>query len=66
MLDGVPLYGPKESDGTYPHLDMWFHGHLGYTPDSPKKKVWHYHVTAYSPYYLDRYKGKVIGTFSNP
>lgn len=61
MLDGVPLYGPMDPDGTFPSLGL-YHGHYGDTPDGP---MWHYHVTTEHPYFVGRYKGKTIGTYTN-
>jgi hypothetical protein len=43
MRDGYPIYGRKDSDGTYPTLDE-YGGHSGTTPDSPSTAVYHYHV----------------------
>lgn len=45
MLDGYPLYGRKDADGTYPTLDAEG-GHTGVTADSPAMEVYHYHVNA--------------------
>jgi len=43
MRDGYPIYGRKDSDGTYPTVDA-FGGHTGFTIDSPDVAVYHYHV----------------------
>ncbi|HVJ88698.1 MAG TPA: YHYH protein [Labilithrix sp.] len=43
MRDGVPVYGRKDADGTYPTLDE-DGGHTGVTPHSPTTPVYHYHV----------------------
>ncbi len=43
MRDGYPIYGRKDSDSTYPTLDM-YGGHSGVTPHSDGASVYHYHV----------------------
>lgn len=43
MRDGYPIYGRKDSDGSYPTLDA-YGGHTGVTPDSASTPVYHYHV----------------------
>lgn len=42
LRDGYPVYGRKDSDGSYPTLDS-FGGHTGVTPDSTTP-TYHYHV----------------------
>jgi hypothetical protein len=43
LLDGFPLYGPVERDGTTPvELDACG-GHVGLTPDH-QRPIYHYHV----------------------
>jgi len=65
MLDGIPLYGPADCDGSTPVLERFFHGHYGPTPDDPSGRTWHYHVTLEAPYFVGRYKGKVLGKCLN-
>jgi hypothetical protein len=43
LLDGYPIYGRKDADGTYPTLDS-HGGHMGVTAESPGTEVYHYHV----------------------
>ena len=49
LLDGFPVYGPKESNNSDPTgLDV-YHGHTHVTTDYPAG-IYHYHVTTVSPY----------------
>ena len=51
LLDGFPVYGPEEENGTTvtsSHLDV-FHGHNHSTVDFPNG-TYHYHFTADAPY----------------
>ena len=51
LLDGFPVYGPKEEDGTVVTnsiLDA-YHGHSHKTIDYPNG-IYHYHFTTESPY----------------
>jgi len=51
LLDGFPVYGPQEEDGstvTSSDLDA-YHGHTHITADYPNG-TYHYHFTADSPY----------------
>jgi hypothetical protein len=50
-LDKKPLYGKwdDKSTDTLPELDACG-GQFGYTPESPSKMVYHYHVQAGPPY----------------
>lgn len=49
LLDGFPVYGPKETDNSNPAgLDV-YHGHTHVTADYPAG-IYHYHVTTVSPY----------------
>ena len=51
LLDGFPVYGPKEEDGsdvTSSLLDD-YHGHTHATIDYPTG-MYHYHFTADAPY----------------
>ncbi|MEP7127047.1 MAG: YHYH protein [Byssovorax sp.] len=43
LRDGYPLYGRKDTDGSYPTLDT-YGGHTGITADSAGAAVYHYHV----------------------
>ncbi len=49
LLDGFPVYGPKETNGSDPTgLDV-YHGHMHVTVDYPAG-IYHYHFTTASPY----------------
>lgn len=49
LLDGFPVYGPKEENNTDPTgLDV-YHGHTHATADFPSG-IYHYHFTAAAPY----------------
>ncbi len=50
LLDGFPVYGPEENGSLVAEtaLDP-YHGHTGATADYPSG-IYHYHVTAVSPY----------------
>lgn len=49
LLDGFPVYGPKEENGTDPTgLDV-YHGHTHATVDYPGG-IYHYHFTTAAPY----------------
>ncbi len=49
LLDGFPVYGPKEENGSDPSgLDV-YHGHTHVTADYPAG-IYHYHFTATAPY----------------
>jgi len=49
LLDGFPVYGPKETNGSDPTgLDV-YHGHTHATTDYPAG-IYHYHFTAAAPY----------------
>jgi len=49
LLDGFPVYGPQEADGTSPSgLDV-YHGHTHSTVDYPNG-IYHYHVENSAPY----------------
>ena len=43
MIDGYPLYGRRDPDGSVPTLDT-NGGHTGVTVDSPSTPVYHYHT----------------------
>lgn len=49
LLDGFPVYGPKETSGSDPSgLDV-YHGHTHATADYPAG-IYHYHFTTAAPY----------------
>ena len=49
LLDGFPVYGPKEENGSDPSgLDV-YHGHTHVTVDYPAG-IYHYHFTTAAPY----------------
>jgi len=56
MLDGFPLYGPKETDGSLPTGLDDCNGHFGVTPDHPDE-IYHYHVTDMEPYFVGCFTG---------
>jgi hypothetical protein len=51
LLDGFPVYGPQEENGTTVTSSMLdaYHGHLHATIDYPNG-IYHYHFTSDSPY----------------
>ncbi len=50
LLDGFPVYGPVENGVTLTNANLdAYHGHFGVTADFPNG-IYHYHVTADSPY----------------
>jgi hypothetical protein len=50
LLDGFPIYGPKENGNTLTNADLdMYHGHVGATVDYPSG-IYHYHITADAPY----------------
>jgi hypothetical protein len=51
LLDGFPVYGPQETDGTLVTNSMLdtYHGHSHATIDYPNG-TYHYHFTSDSPY----------------
>jgi hypothetical protein len=56
LLDGFPVYGPRDMDGTAPaNLDVC-HGHVGATSEFPDG-LYHYHTTDTSPYVSGCYRG---------
>ncbi len=56
LLDGFPVYGPMEADGSTPTGLDSCNGHTHATPDFPNG-IYHYHVTATSPYISGCFKG---------
>lgn len=56
LLDGFPVYGPKDPDGSTPsNLDSC-NGHTHATADVPAG-IYHYHATTTVPYLSGCYKG---------
>jgi len=56
LLDGFPVYGPKDPDGSTPsNLDSC-NGHVHATTDVPAG-IYHYHATTAVPYLSGCYKG---------
>lgn len=50
LLDGFPVYGPKENGKTITNSDLdSYHGHFGVTEDYPNG-IYHYHTTSEAPY----------------
>ena len=50
LLDGFPVYGPKEGTKTITNADLdVYHGHNGVTADYPAG-IYHYHITNADPY----------------
>jgi hypothetical protein len=50
LLDGFPVYGPKENGATIVNADLdVYHGHTAATADYPNG-IYHYHITADAPY----------------
>ena len=57
LLDGFPVYGPRDSDGSMPQgLDIC-HGHMGATPEFPEG-IYHYHTTSEPPYISGCFRGQ--------
>jgi hypothetical protein len=56
LLDGFPVYGPRESDGSLPTGLDSCNGHTHATPDF-SAGIYHYHVTATTPYIAGCFKG---------
>ena len=56
LLDGFPVYGQKDQDGTIPtNLDA-ANGHTTATADYPDG-IYHYHIILADPYISDGFKG---------
>jgi len=50
LLDGFPVYGPKENGATVPTASLdAYHGHTGVTADYPAG-IYHYHFSTDAPY----------------
>ncbi len=56
LLDGFPVYGPKETDGSLPAGLDSCNGHTHATADAPSG-IYHYHVASTSPYISGCFKG---------
>ena len=56
LLDGFPVYGPKETTGSTPSGLDSCNGHTHATADMPNG-IYHYHVTSVTPYISGCYKG---------
>ncbi len=56
LLDGFPVYGRKDQDGSVPTDLDTANGHTGVTADYPNG-IYHYHITETDPYISDGYKG---------
>jgi hypothetical protein len=56
LLDGFPVYGPRDlTGGTPTDLDIC-HGHVGPTADFPNG-IYHYHTSGNAPYIAGCYRG---------
>jgi len=56
LLDGFPIYGPREADGSLPAGLDACNGHTHATADYPDG-IYHYHVVPNPPYLVGCYKG---------
>ena len=56
LLDGFPVYGPRETDGSTPSGLDTCNGHTHATPEVPAG-IYHYHVVATTPYISGCYRG---------
>ncbi len=64
LLDGFPVYGPRESGENVTNQDLdAYHGHAHATPDYPDG-TYHYHITAEDPYINGNGFFGVAGTVS--
>jgi hypothetical protein len=64
MLDGYPIYGPKENGKTLTSADLdAYHGHTSATADYPSG-TYHYHITSDAPYINGNGYFGVPGTWS--
>lgn len=66
LLDGFPVYGPTEEDGTSVTNSLLddYHGHTHVTVDYPKG-IYHYHITDADPYINGNGFYGSAGTVSN-
>ncbi|TDI98129.1 MAG: YHYH protein [Caldithrix sp.] len=62
LLDGFPVYGQKDRDGTYPTDLDDANGHVGVTLDY-SEGIYHYHITSDEPYISGGFRG-TSGTVS--
>lgn len=56
LLDGFPVYGKKDEDGSTPSDLDAAHGHTHATSHFPAG-LYHYHVTDTDPYIVEKYRG---------
>jgi hypothetical protein len=56
LLDGFPVYGPQETDGSTPSGLDSCNGHVHATPEFPNG-IYHYHITSSTPYIAGCFKG---------
>lgn len=56
LLDGFPVYGPREQDGSLPSGLDSCNGHTHATADFPNG-IYHYHITANVPYIAGCFHG---------
>jgi hypothetical protein len=56
LLDGFPVYGPQDSNGSTPSDLDSCNGHTGVTPDFPNG-IYHYHITSAPPYIAGCFAG---------
>ena len=56
LVDGFPVYGPKETNGSTPTGLDSCNGHTHATTEVPAG-IYHYHITTASPYISGCYKG---------
>lgn len=56
LLDGFPVYGPTDTDGTVPGDLDGCNGHATATQEHPDG-IYHYHITAVDPYISGCFKG---------
>ena len=56
LLDGFPVYGPQDADGSVPSDLDSCHGHTSATPEFPAG-IYHYHTTDTAPYISGCFRG---------
>ena len=56
LLDGFPVYGRKDMNGSYPADLDDANGHIGITLDYPNG-IYHYHITEDEPYISGGFRG---------
>ena len=64
LLDGFPVYGPKEENNSDPTGLDAYHGHIHATVDYPNG-IYHYHITNTDPYINGSGFYGTAGTVSN-